>query len=194
MNIKHFILVSCTLMVMASCSEKSDVVEEFHDWKNKNEKYFEAAYLANDYDFKLKKYSLREELTPKSTDYILVEKLSDSEVYDDQRPFLNDTVQIHYVGTLIPSTTYTTGLEFDKSYQNPFNFENAVPRTFAVNSVVSGFGTALLNMHRGEHWLVTIPYQLGYGSVANGSIPAYSTLIFEIRLEDFWSKKKGDRH
>jgi len=41
---------------------------------------------------------------------------------------------------------------------------------------------------------VTVPYQLGYGTSDSGDIPAYSTLIFEIRLEDFWTDKKGDRY
>lgn len=193
MNIKHFILVAFSLLTFASCSEKSDTVEEFPDWKNKNDQYFEAAYLANNYTLKLKKYSLGDGVTAKSTDYILVEKMADSQPLDNETPYLNDTVQIHYMGKLIPSTTYTTGYLFDKSYQEPFSYETAVPSKFAVNGVVAGFGTALLNMHRGEHWRVTIPYQLGYGTTASSSIPAYSTLIFEIRLEDFWSKKQGDR-
>ena len=40
-------------------------------------------------------------------------------------------------------------------------------------------------MHRGDYWRVYIPYQLGYGAVKNGTIPAYSTLIFELALIDF---------
>ena len=176
MNIKHYILVGLSLLALASCSEKSDAVEEYPDWKNKNEQFFEAAYLSGDYDLKLRKYSLKEEVAAKSTEYVLVEKLADSEPLDDETPYLTDTVQIHYVGSLLPSTTYTTGYEFDKSYIDPFNIV-----------------TAVLHMHRGEHWRVTIPYQLGYGTSASGDIPAYSTLIFEIRLDDFWMKKQGDR-
>ena len=194
MNIKHYILVGLSLLALASCSEKSDAVEEYPDWKNKNEQFFEAAYLSGDYDLKLRKYSLKEEVAAKSTEYVLVEKLADSEPLDDETPYLTDTVQIHYVGSLLPSTTYTTGYEFDKSYIDPFNIVTAVPRKFAVNAVVPGFATALLHMHRGEHWRVTIPYQLGYGTSANGNIPAYSTLIFEIRLDNFWMKKQGDRY
>ena len=49
-----------------------------------------------------------------------------------------------------------------------------------------GFATALLNMRRGDHYRVYIPYQLGYGSSDNSSIPGGSTLIFDLRLVDFW--------
>ena len=45
-----------------------------------------------------------------------------------------------------------------------------------------------------DNWIVYIPYQLGYGTVVRGSIPAGSTLIFDLRMEDFWTKTKGDRN
>ena len=34
----------------------------------------------------------------------------------------------------------------------------------------------------GDRWEVYIPHQLGYGEEANGAIPAYSTLVFDIGL------------
>jgi FKBP-type peptidyl-prolyl cis-trans isomerase len=37
-------------------------------------------------------------------------------------------------------------------------------------------------MHVGDHWIVYIPQEVGYGSRGNGSIPGYSTLIFEMEL------------
>ena len=47
--------------------------------------------------------------------------------------------------------------------------------------------TAVLNMQRGDRWLVYIPYQLGYGaSSSNSAVPSYSTLVFDIALADFY--------
>ena len=40
-------------------------------------------------------------------------------------------------------------------------------------------------MHRGDHWRIYVPYQLGYGSTVSGQIPAYSVLTFEMALHDF---------
>jgi len=40
-------------------------------------------------------------------------------------------------------------------------------------------------MHRDDHWIVYIPYQLGYGRQGQGQVQAYSVLIFDIRLVDF---------
>lgn len=193
MSIKHYILVGLSLLIFASCSEKDDTVEEYADWKNKNEQYFEVAYASHNYDMALKKYSLRDEVVANATDYVLVDVVEEGDAGETEMPYLTDSVEIHYVGYLIPSATYTTGYVFDKSYIEPFDFDTAVPRKFAVNGVVPGFATALQKMRRGAYWRVTIPYQLGYGTSDKDGVPAYSTLLFEIRLEDFWTKERGDR-
>jgi FKBP-type peptidyl-prolyl cis-trans isomerase FklB len=41
-------------------------------------------------------------------------------------------------------------------------------------------------MHIGDRWRVRFSYSLGYGANAAGTIPAYSDLIFDIALLDFW--------
>ena len=56
MNIKHYIIACLSLLVLASCSEKDDAIVEYADWKNKNDQYFEKAFLAHEYDEALLKY------------------------------------------------------------------------------------------------------------------------------------------
>jgi FKBP-type peptidyl-prolyl cis-trans isomerase FklB len=194
MNIKHYIIACLSLLVLASCSEKDDAIVEYADWKNKNDQYFEKAFLAHEYDEALLKYSLSDETDTQYADHVLVEKLSSEPFAPSSSPYLNDTVLVHYVGHLIPSPSYDKGFQFDQSYLEPFELDTAVPTQFVPAHLVSGFTTALMHMHKGDHWRVTVPYQLGYGTSDSGDIPAYSTLIFEIRLEDFWTDKKGDRY
>lgn len=80
-------------------------------------------------------------------------------------------VTCHYKGSLI------NGKVFDNSY------ERHCPEAFRVNQLISGFQIALVNMHVGDHWLVYIPSEMGYGPHGAGSdIPGNSTLIFEIEL------------
>ena len=55
-------------------------------------------------------------------------------------------------------------------------------------SAVKGFGTALQNMHIGDRWRLFIPYSLAYGNAAQGTVPAYSTLIFEVELVSYYRK------
>lgn len=87
-----------------------------------------------------------------------------------RHPTPTNVVTLHYRGTLI------NGREFDNSYKRN------CPEAFRVNGLIEGFSLALQNMCIGDHWIVYIPWQLGYGKRASGPIPAFSTLIFEIEL------------
>ena len=101
-------------------------------------------------------------------------------------------MKVSYRGSLIQTTdkdgNVNAGYVFDKNFEGTYNKQTAMLSTFAVNNVVDGFATALMHMHVGDHWVVYIPYQLGYGSTGNGSIPAYSMLRFELVLDSYHSK------
>ena len=189
--------LSCFGCLLASCSEEDDTEVEFADWQAKNETYFENQYQAHlaansATCFVLKHYSKGDTVQFSQlphTDCILVDVLpSDFPVDGDKTtmPIFTDKVAVHYRGWLLPSLSYASGYPFDSSYYGTFSSDISEPSVMSVNEVVSGFSTALQHMHRGDHWRVTIPYQLGYGtSEYNSTIPGFSTLIFEIRLVDF---------
>ena len=199
------------LPLVVSCSESDETSTEFEDWQTKNDAYFLEKYNSFLQEYKsqgeastklvIPAWSMPSE-TPLDaiapTSCILVEKVGYSELlWTDNTPEYTDSVAVHYRGRLIPSPHYPEGYEFDRSYMSSDNFNLAVdvPARFKVNgSILAGFSTALQHMHRGEGWIVTVPYQLGYGSTAQSVIPAYSTLVFEIFLMDFWKKERGDRY
>jgi hypothetical protein len=87
------------------------------------------------------------------------------------QPTRNDTVTVHYRGTL------TNGVEFDSSYKR------GKPVTFRIDSVIEGWQEALPMMTVGSKYQLIIPPPLAYGGRAVGDIiPANSTLIFEVEL------------
>ena len=51
---------------------------------------------------------------------------------------------------------------------------------------MEGFCTALMHMHKGDRWIVHIPYKLGYGTSTSSGIRAYSNLTFDIAMLEFW--------
>ncbi len=124
------------------------------EYKNQNEQFLEA--LRSEQDVK--------ELAAGVLYRVLAEGQGTS------TPRLNSIVSVHYKGTLI------NGREFDNSWKRN------CPEAFRLNEVIEGWQIALQRMHTGDHWMVYIPYTLGYGTRTSGPIPAYSTLIFEVQL------------
>lgn len=90
---------------------------------------------------------------------------------DGQPPAVDDTVVVHYRGTLLG------GEEFDSSYAR------GEPARFPVGAVIPGWQEALQMMQPGAKWKVWIPPQLAYGERGAGDvIGPNETLTFEIEL------------
>lgn len=87
-----------------------------------------------------------------------------------KKPAATDKVKVHYHGTLIDGTVFDSSVE------------RGEPASFALNQVIAGWTEGLQLMPVGSKYRFYIPQELGYGSRAAGSIPPYSTLIFEVEL------------
>ncbi|MEI6462463.1 MAG: FKBP-type peptidyl-prolyl cis-trans isomerase [bacterium] len=83
------------------------------------------------------------------------------------------TATVNYVGTL------TNGTKFDSSIDRGQTFDVV---NVGKAQVIEGWNIGLIGMKVGEKRKLTIPPSLGYGAQAQGSIPANSTLIFEVDL------------
>jgi FKBP-type peptidyl-prolyl cis-trans isomerase len=90
---------------------------------------------------------------------------------DGPVPTPEDTVEVHYRGTLIDGT------EFDSSYKRGSTV------TFGVTQVIGGWTEALQLMPVGSKWELFIPAELAYGAAGAGPvIGPNSTLVFEVEL------------
>ena len=99
-------------------------------------------------------------------------KYQDEVVGTGDSPKTGQRVTVHYTGTL------TNGTKFDSSLDRgqPFTF------TIGMGQVIKGWDEGVATMKVGGKRILYIPAALGYGSRANGPIPANSDLIFEVEL------------
>ncbi|HEY6814495.1 MAG TPA: FKBP-type peptidyl-prolyl cis-trans isomerase [Croceibacterium sp.] len=86
------------------------------------------------------------------------------------RPTVDDTVTLHYVGTLVD------GAEFDSSVRRGH------PATFPLRALIPAWQMAVPMMAVGDTIEIAAPATLAYGPVGRGPIPGGATLLFRIEL------------
>lgn len=99
---------------------------------------------------------------------------------DGAKPTAEDTVTVHYVGTL------TDGTVFDSSR------ERGQPTTFPLSNVIRGWTEGLALMPVGSQYRLTIPAELAYGDQDLGAIPAGSVLVFDVELLEIEEPEKQE--
>jgi len=82
------------------------------------------------------------------------------------------TVSVQYTGWLANGTKFDSSLSAGK----PFEF------TLGKGSVIKGWDEGVAGMKVGSTRILIIPPDLAYGASVNGSIPANSTLVFQVQL------------
>ncbi len=85
-------------------------------------------------------------------------------------PTADDSVTVHYEGTLLDGT------KFDSSY------DRGETITFPLNRVIKGWTEGVQLMKEGAKYKFTIPSELAYGEQGGGPIPPNSDLIFIVEL------------
>lgn len=91
------------------------------------------------------------------------------------KPPKGSEVNVHYVGTLVDGTKFDSSRDRD----DPFSFK------LGQGQVIKGWDIGVATMLLNEKCILTIKPEYGYGSRGQGSIPANSTLIFEVELLEF---------
>ena len=87
-------------------------------------------------------------------------------------PTMDDTVRLHYHGTLIDGTVFDSSVD------------RGQPTSFPMNGVIKGFSGGLTKTQVGGKIRIYIPSKLGYGDNPRpgGKIKPGDTLIFECEL------------
>lgn len=120
----------------------------------------------------MKKYLADKKITAKPTTSGLIyqEKVKGT----GARAVAGKKVKVHYTGTLL------NGTKFDSSRDRnePFEF------TLGQGQVIKGWDEGIALMNVGGKATLIIPSAIGYGDRDMGTIPPYSTLVFDVELLD----------
>lgn len=194
-NLKVLLMMLSASLVAMSCSE-TDEPGEYDNWQGRNIAYIDSiANVARANADGSWNIFLGEGLSADGTwgneYYVYCKELQKGD--GTQHPMANDTILVNYRGRLIPTKTYPDGYIFDQSYIGELDPAVDVPVKLNLITCVRGWRTAVANMVKGttpesgDIWRIYVPATLGYGTSASGAIPAYSTLIFDINLVDFYN-------
>ena len=205
-NLKYLFLLMMSTFVLTSCSETDEESNsEYADWQAKNETAFAEILAkakqegeANNW-YIYRKWSMDNQAANKNNndnpitptykeleDNIVVQVLGQGEGCA-VKPLYTDSVMVSYKGMLMNDYV------FDSTFTGDYDVQKAQTANFLTSGLVDGFTTALMKMrHIGDHWMVTMPYTLGYGSQqsSDSNIPAYSMLKFEIVLKGCYKNGK----
>lgn len=209
-SIKYLFLLMMSAFLLASCSETEDESgAEFDNWQAKNEQAFlDTLAYARQHEGSgewkvIRNWSLQNQtpnedgngnpLTPvyDDTDNLVVRVIEAGT--GSGLPMFTDSVRVSYCGRILPSSSYPEGYVFDTTFNTPYDKKTALTANMLISQRTDGFATAMLNMHIGDHWMLYVPHQLGYGAQdqTSSGIPAYSMLRFEVVLDAYYRPTVG---
>ncbi len=195
------LLLCLSLTFAFAACEEVEETSIYDNWQTRNETYIDsiASLIGNRYIATEEAviqvpvgamFAIRTEAS--NTDgeqYVYCKKITDNPT--GRRPLYTESVSAYYYGTVITGASFDGNFEgysaidqqeLNATDKGPTDFDS--PTTFSISGVVAGWTAALQLMHTGERWMLYVPYQSGYGTSEHGSIPAYSTLVFDILLEE----------
>jgi FKBP-type peptidyl-prolyl cis-trans isomerase len=83
-----------------------------------------------------------------------------------------NSITVNYIGYLVNGTIFDASFTDGKVFTTTLN----------TASLIAGWVDGIPGMKPGGERRLEIPASLGYGSTANGSIPANSVLVFDITM------------
>ena len=196
------LLLLLPLLLLASCKDSEEASDKHYNWKERNAQWFAEVYDAaqaeiasakaqygNEWgehcNWRVYKTLLKsQDVQGPSTDYIVckINERGDG----DWSPAYTDSVRLHYRGWIMDEN-YPASKDnrtvFRQTYFGDFDAKTAAPMAMPVTATVEGFMTAIQYMVKGDDWDVYIPEQLAYGEAASDAVPAYSTLLYRLRIE-----------
>lgn len=181
-------ILSGLLLITTSCGDDDDD-NTAQDWKEYQDKIYKD--IVNK-----QSYTEVRSRTGNGSVYMKKYTQADSPFKDVTRslkstPQFGDTVIVRYMGWYYKNDKAPyifDGTELGDYYIDGVKYtwnknqEDGVSFVLQKGSIIEGWNTVLYAMTEGEAVNVVIPSELGYGTTAKKTIPANTTLFFDIKL------------
>lgn len=197
MNKKIYLLPLLSFVFVFFSCEETKEPGKYDNWRERNEAFIDS--LQSVFDSKTDPSLFYVVDSRDKSQNIFFKKIKS--VNEGTAPVLTSSVKCFYRGMFIneavfamaPSPKFYTRQYkqldvFDQNFagDDPSAFDS--PTVFPVNALINGWIEILQWMKPGERWEIYIPWASAYGSSdrvdtsGNVSVPAYSTLIFDMEL------------
>ncbi len=102
---------------------------------------------------------------------------------------VGDDVVVYYTGYFLNGMVFDTNVLYGKYEPMTVRILNRysgqiISRGVATESVIPGWPPALLQMHEGTKARIVVPSNQAYGIYGGKGIPGYTTLVFELEVEE----------
>lgn len=173
------IVLFASLGFMAACHDEQQTTwDAYADWRELNDSWLRDMQARRDADGKPYYQTLVPAWNPSV--FVLIHYFNDrSETAGNLSPLYTSVVDVRYVGRDCQGTGFDSSTLVNR-YGKP-----GIQR-FACNSLIQGWGIALMDMHVGDTAEIIVPYNVGYGASTGTAIPPYSNLRFNLRLDDIY--------
>ena len=176
-----FIAVAAAAVALAACDDDNDTWSDYQEWRETNANWIQSFQNKTNPDGTPYFQQLVPSWNPAGA--VLIHYFNDrAETEGNLSPLYTSTVTARYELRI-----YTDSL-VDQSYNATYNPSGLFSTT--VNGTVDGFAAALMDMRCGDTCEIIVPYVLGYGATG-GSVPPYTALRFNMRLEDIPDYEKA---
>lgn len=183
---------------VVSCDETTGVPDPYTDWEVRNQLYIDSIAKVARANMGTEVGQWRvvhtykfdpplNDLNPNVNDYVYCKILENGT--GTVNPLFTDSVEVHYRGQLIPLYDGSK-LVFDQSFQGELNSNVAEPIVVDIDgNWIEGWKIVLQEMVEGDRWEVYIPQEHAYDTYGKGSVPGYSTLIFDMQLVKIYTNR-----
>lgn len=179
---KIFILIAffASLASFQACSndDNEELLNTYMEWKATNDEWVEQMAAKTNPDGTPYYTTVIPKWNPSV--FILMHYFNDrKETEGNLVPLYTSTVDVRYIGRTCLDEP------FDSS-TNVNSYGKLGISRFGCDQVIQGWTIALENMHVGDTCEIIVPYNVGYGSSTSGNLPPFTSMRFNLRLEDIY--------